>query len=182
MARKPIVTRANVEARYPTAPADFIPTHKVAVLHPYTEAVLRADYVALEPGNDVSFAYVPGEEEPVYGVLSTGLWQCLVVHGRIDVAPLRYKATYVPLKERDGLVYFVEAGRGGSIKIGWTQDLDRRIAELQTANAKKLYVLGSVAGTLDDESAFHARFAHLRLEAEWFENSSEIRDFLQSRR
>ena len=182
MARKPIVTRANVAARYPMASPDWVPTHKVAVLHPYTEDTLRTDYVLLEPGTPVSYAYCPADEEPLYGVLSTGLWQCLVIHGRIKVVELRYKEHYVPLKERDGLVYFVEAGIGGPIKIGWTQNLNRRVAELQTANAEKLHVLGTVAGTLDDEFTFHARFAHLRLEAEWFENSSEILDFLQGRR
>jgi hypothetical protein len=115
----------------------------------------------------------------LYGVLSTGLWQSFDVHGRVKVTPIRYQAHYIAPKDRDGMVYFVEAGAGGPIKIGWTQDIDRRIAELQTANAHKLTLLGMVPGTMETEASLHARFSHLRLEAEWFKNSEEIHDFLR---
>ena len=162
---------------------DFVPTHHVCVVEPYTEHPLREDFVKLgEPEGELSYACVPGDDDPVYGVLSTGLWQCFVVHGRIKVTPVRYEANYVPPKERHGVVYFVEAGLGGPVKIGWTQDVERRIAELQTANAHKLNLLGTVVGTMEDEASTHARFSHLRLEAEWFTNSPEIHQFLKNSR
>lgn len=179
MARTPIVTRTDVEKRYPGVSSVFEPTHEVTVRHPYTNAVMRCDLVCLgEPEGDVSYAREPCGEV-LYAVLSTGLWQCLVVHGRIEATAVRYEIEYVPPKEREGLVYFVEAGIGGPVKIGWTQDVERRMAELQTANAHRLSLLGTIPGTLEDEAAVHARFSHLRMEAEWFRNSPEIQKFIE---
>jgi len=177
--RVPIITRADVEKRYPGAPVDFEPTHHVLVCNPYTSSTIRQDLVRLEESEgEVVYAYDPFGE-CLYGVLSTGLWQCLVIQGRIEVTTVRYRVEYTPPKERDGVVYFVEAGTGGPIKIGWTQDVDRRIAELQTANAHKLILMGTIPGTLEDETAVHARFSHLRMEAEWFRNSPEIQEFIE---
>jgi len=185
VARDPIVTRADVEARYSGEEVDvlFTPTHRVRVVDPRNKnRVLQKDFVRLgepSPKNGVAYAYGPNPDEALYAALSTGLWQSLNVHGRVKWTPIRYRESYEPSKSRIGFVYFVQAGEDGPIKIGWTQDIDRRIPELQTANARKLRLLGMVPGTLDTEAAFHARFSHLRLEAEWFRSSAEIFDFLQ---
>ena len=86
---------------------------------------------------------------------------------------------YTAPLDREGFVYFVQSGGDGPIKIGWTQDLDRRIGELQTANAHPLRLIGYLPGSMRDEGAMHARFGHLRMEAEWFRNSPEIHAFLR---
>jgi hypothetical protein len=185
VARRLIVTRADVEECYSPASvaAEFVPTHRVHVVDTRSRSrVLRTDFVRLEESrsdNGVAYAYGPTDEEPLYAVLSTGLWQSFAIHGRVKATPVRYDAHYIAPKERDGLVYFVQAGPRGPIKVGWSQDVERRIAELQTANAAKLVLLGTVSGTLETEAALHARFSHLRLEAEWFRNSPEIHEFLR---
>lgn len=177
------MTRAQLEECYPNVlvNAEFVPTYRVQVKDARSSRVVRTDFVRLEEPTDsgVAYAYGPVSDEPLYGVLSTGLWQSLETHGRVQVTPVRYQADYIAPKDRDGLVYFVQAGPDGEIKIGWTQDVDRRIGELQTANAKKLVLLGTVPGTMETEASLHARFSHLRLEAEWFRNSEEIFDFLR---
>lgn len=158
---------------------DFVPTHRVRVLD--GKRVIRTDLVRLgDPVSDagVAYAYGPDEEVPLYGILPSGLWQSLETYGRVEVTEVRYKGQYVAPKDRYGVVYFVQAGPGGPIKVGWTQDVGRRLGELQTANAKKLVLLGTVPGTMETEASLHARFSHLRLEAEWFRNSPEIHLFL----
>jgi len=182
--RPQIVSRSDLRRLYPYVELDgFEPTHWVRLLDSHERGCLREDYVRLEHVDDaVSYAYVPGEAAPVYGVLTTGLWQCLVVHGRPKVLPVRYEEGYVQPLEREGVVYFVQSGDDGPIKIGWTQDVERRIAELQTANAHPLRLLGEVPGRMRDEAAMHARFSHLRMEAEWFRNSLEIHVFLKEGR
>lgn len=183
MARTPTSTRADVEGCYPdrVVGADFIPTHRVIVVESRKpKCVVRRDFVTLQqPDNGVCYALGPFTDAPLYAVLSTGLWQCLDTHGRANAIEVRYDADYIAPKDRKGVVYFVEAGCGGPIKIGWSQDTNRRIAELQTANAHRLSLLGTVPGTMETEAAMHARFSHLRLEAEWFENSAEIHEFLR---
>lgn len=184
MSRRQIVSRPDLRRLYPDAELDgFEPTHWVRVLDPRDRRCVREDYVRLEHVEGaVSYAYVPGDEDPRYAILTTGLWQSLTVHGRPKVVPVRYEEEYVQPLDRDGVVYFVQSGDDGPIKIGWTQDIERRIAELQTANAHPLQLLGEVPGTLRDEAAMHARFGHLRMEAEWFRNSLEIQVFLKERR
>jgi hypothetical protein len=69
------------------------------------------------------------------------------------------------------MIYFVQAGERGPIKIGFVQHptyMDQRLGLLQTGNPEKLYVLTSLPGGLDRESELHARFAKGRMSGEWF--------------
>ena len=184
MPRRVIVTHADLRRRYPDADLDrFEPTHHVRVQDSRSGHLLREDYVRLgELEGEVAFGFVPGDDEPAYSVISTGLWQAFAVHGRITVTRVHYEVEYTPPLQREGDVYFVQSGSDGPIKIGWSQDVARRIAELQTANAHALVLLGTVPGTMEDEATIHVHFAHLRMEAEWFRNSSEIHAFLRERR
>lgn len=78
-----------------------------------------------------------------------------------------------------GRVYFVQAGEGGPIKIGWTGGSpSARMAALQTGNPHRLRLLTSIEGTAADEAALHARFADSRLEGEWFAPSADLRAYL----
>jgi hypothetical protein len=102
-----------------------------------------------------------------------------VIHGVLKSVVIRYDAFWRSPLDLNGHVYFVEAGENGPIKIGWSQDVERRIGELQVANAHKLRLLGVVPGTMQKERELHGFFAHLRMEAEWFQNSVEIREYLR---
>jgi len=175
MARPIIVTKDDLIARYPTVElGDFKPTHAARI-----QGREQWDFVALrKEGEVVRYGYEPGKEEPTYGVIPSGKWQHLDSAGLVDADPIRYDANWIPLHERDGHVYFVESGTEGPVKIGWSQDVERRIAELQVANAHKLRLLGVVPGTMKKEGELHATFSHLRMEAEWFQNSPEIHVYL----
>lgn len=172
-----IVTRGDLEVAYPGIEiGDFKPTHWAQV-----RGSSRIDYVWLDRpnGNGVSYGFIPGLKDPIYASIPGGKWQHLNVGGLIDSDLIRYDANWIPLHERDGHVYFVESGPGGPIKIGWSQDVPRRISELQVANAHKLNLLGVLPGTMKKEGELHALFAHIRMEAEWFQNTLEIHDYLR---
>jgi hypothetical protein len=78
-----------------------------------------------------------------------------------------------------GSVYFVQAGEGGPIKIGWTGgDPKARMRDLQTGNPYPLSMLGHVPGSGADEAELHDRFRHLRMVGEWFKPAPEIVAFL----
>lgn len=174
------MTRALLERSYPhTSLEGFVPTHHVRIFS--GSLVSREDYVALkEPDSrGIRYGFVPGREEALYAVISNGKWQCFEGHGLIKDDPIRYVADYVPPSACDGFVYFVQSGEGGPIKIGWSQDVERRILQLQTANAHRLHLIGRVPGRMEDEAAMHAKFAHLRMEGEWFRDHSEIREYLR---
>ncbi len=153
----------------------FRPTHKTLVL-PYGKTKPITDYVLLEGrfafGPQEGIRQVEGDlKKPWYEVGATGVWRHRAwPESSVEAVPVGYlQELGVP-----GFVYFVSAGHGGPIKIGFSTNVVRRMAELQTANAHRLVLLGTVEGTMDTEAEFHVRFAHLRMEAEWFEHSFEI--------
>jgi len=177
MARSFIVTRADLEARYPDVElGDFEPTHAARI-----RGYEHWDFVELRPEGSagVNYGYEPGKESPTYAEIPSGKWQHLNAAGIVESDIIRWDENWIPLYERDGHVYFVESGEDGPIKIGWSQDVERRIAELQVANAHKLNLLGVVPGTMKNEGELHAKFAHIRMEAEWFQNTEEIHEYLR---
>jgi hypothetical protein len=68
------------------------------------------------------------------------------------------------------VIYFMQSGRGGPIKIGFTEcTAERRLAELQTGNPSELIVLTVLSGTQAQEKELHRLLAAHRIQGEWFE-------------
>lgn len=68
----------------------------------------------------------------------------------------------------DGYIYFVQMGLVGPIKIGYTRNVNKRIASLQTASPYRLILLCVMPGTEDYEKDIHEGLDEIRLEGEWF--------------
>ena len=67
------------------------------------------------------------------------------------------------------LVYFVQVGESGPIKIGKTNDVSARIRSLQTAQAEELRLIATISVDEWPEWKLHQLFAEHRLRGEWFE-------------
>ncbi len=70
-------------------------------------------------------------------------------------------------------VYFITDSHG-HIKIGKTDDVVKRLSELQTGNPFKLSIILTIMlKTIEDafslENALHRKFKDYQLEGEWFE-------------
>lgn len=66
-------------------------------------------------------------------------------------------------------VYFLQAGTGGRIKIGFSAaSVERRKAGNQTGCPDALILLGVVAGDERLERRFHKAFGRYRVRGEWF--------------
>lgn len=74
------------------------------------------------------------------------------------------------------MIYFVQSGQAGPIKIGYTQhdDVRNRIAQLQTASPEPLNLLGVIEGDREKERALHRLFSAHRLHGEWFDATPKI--------
>lgn len=76
------------------------------------------------------------------------------------------------------VVYFVQMGRNGPIKIGQSRDdrtLRRRLEALSTSLPYAPRLRGVVPGVgRDYEQALHRRFARHRLRGEWFRPMPEV--------
>lgn len=78
-------------------------------------------------------------------------------------------------------VYFIQEGRGehGSIKIGKSNNVDKRLKSLQTGNPRKLTLMALIkCRTPNDahrlESKFHLMFKNDRVLGEWFSGMIDL--------
>ena len=69
-----------------------------------------------------------------------------------------------------GIIYFIQMGESGPIKIGATTSIESRLSGLQTGNPEKLRVLLTMdtVKMKESEANLHSRFRYQRLEGEWF--------------
>ena len=75
-------------------------------------------------------------------------------------------------------VYFIRDPASDAIKIGTSANPKGRLAQLQTASAKQLELLGSVPGHHALERQCHIVLERWRLTGEWFSRSLEVRSFI----
>jgi hypothetical protein len=78
--------------------------------------------------------------------------------------------------EGHGVVYFIEHGKTGPIKIGFTADRDPmpRLRQLQTGSPENLQVLGTVEAYASIERKLHTLLAPHIIRGEWFERDAAI--------
>jgi hypothetical protein len=64
--------------------------------------------------------------------------------------------------------YVIQAGDSGFVKIGWADDPDHRLADLQCGNHETLTIIRLIEGTPATERWLHRKFAAHRGIREWF--------------
>lgn len=66
------------------------------------------------------------------------------------------------------MIYFIQAGSDGPVKIGYTASPANRAAALQTNHYSELTVLREIPGNKNTERWLHAHFKMLKVRGEWF--------------
>lgn len=74
--------------------------------------------------------------------------------------------------------YIIRAGEHGPVKIGRTDDVHARLADLQASHHELLVLLRVIDTPFDAEPILHRRFSHLRLRGEWFSFDEEMLTFI----
>lgn len=80
------------------------------------------------------------------------------------------------------VVYFVQAGAGGAIKIGTAVDMPRRLSALQNGCPEFLVVLATVPGDREIEGRFHKRLRVHRIRGEWFKPAPAVLEAVEQAR
>lgn len=96
-----------------------------------------------------------------------------------DAAEQHREAEHQGFKEPTGVVYFIR--RANEVKIGFTNNLAKRLINLRTATTEPMDVLLTVPATPVLEGYFHQKFAAHHVEREWFKASDEIINFIARR-
>jgi len=96
------------------------------------------------------------------------------------------KGTIYPIKEikliseseiKLGIVYFIQMGNSGPIKIGYTsKNVISRLNSLQTGNPERLKSIGQIPGDELLEFQLHRKFnkSRIRQDGEWFRPDKEL--------
>lgn len=71
----------------------------------------------------------------------------------------------------------IQAGHCGLIKIGMSEDPDRRLGELQVGSDQPLRLVAVIPGV--SESMLHRHFAPYRVHGEWFEPAEPLVKFVE---
>ena len=77
------------------------------------------------------------------------------------------------------MIYFAQPIGGGPIKIGFTDDLDLRVKQIEGHYGQPLALLGTMPGGCEEERDIHLQFAHLRFgRTEQFRPASDLLAFI----
>jgi len=77
------------------------------------------------------------------------------------------------------MIYFIQEGNYGNVKIGHTdRDVYERIKEFETGNSSELKLIIQIYGDKNLEKELHYKFEKYRVKGEWFEYSSEIKEYI----
>lgn len=80
----------------------------------------------------------------------------------------------------DGFIYFIQAGPDGPIKIGWSREVKKRAATIQSWEPVELECLATLQGPMATEQALHRRFGSARIRGEWFNPTHELLAYIDS--
>lgn len=79
----------------------------------------------------------------------------------------------------DGWIYFIQEEGGDAIKVGFANDVDERLKQLQTGNPRRLILLVAMPGDSAMEAVLHRCWERYRIRGEWFVDCKEIREAIQ---
>lgn len=76
------------------------------------------------------------------------------------------------------MIYFIQAGGDGQIKIGHAKSARDRQKMLQVGNPERLRLLAAIPGGRDREKAIHYDLSVFRYRGEWFHPNGEVFDYI----
>lgn len=77
------------------------------------------------------------------------------------------------------MIYFARSVNK-HIKIGYSNNPEFRIDQLQTGCPTKLHLQATMSGCSKTESGLHELFSHLRVRGEWFRYDEELKWFIRT--
>lgn len=75
------------------------------------------------------------------------------------------------------MIYFAQALTGGPIKIGYSEDVFKRLRTLRSSNPNYIILLGVMEGGRELEKQLHGTFR--RYNREWFHDTPQLREFIR---
>jgi hypothetical protein len=80
--------------------------------------------------------------------------------------------------ENDGWIYFLYSPAFEAIKIGFAKNVASRLKAYRLHHPEDLVLLGTIAGSIQNEQALHERFRDHLIRGEWFRDTPAIRSLI----
>ena len=94
--------------------------------------------------------------------------------------PSPWMAPVVDIPARGPVVYFIQRGGDGPVKIGFSKNPKGRLSSLQTGIPERLHLLGIVDGGKAEEQRLHRYFAAYGIQGEWFKPAPDLMAYIQT--
>lgn len=78
------------------------------------------------------------------------------------------------------MIYFIQEGDDGPVKIGFSNNPGRRLQQLKTSTSKPLKLLAVIEGDAGKERELHAAFQEHHISREWFKPVTDIFLYIDS--
>lgn len=78
------------------------------------------------------------------------------------------------------MIYFIQQGEGGPIKIGSAENVTCRLISLQIASPVELKLLAIQTGSGSEEKELHRQFRTLWIRGEWFKPRKRLMSYIAS--
>lgn len=78
------------------------------------------------------------------------------------------------------MIYFIQVGENGLIKIGYSRNPDKRLETIQSNNHEILNPLGKIPGSLQREKEIHDDLKEFRHKGEWFKPTHEVLEYIEA--
>lgn len=82
-------------------------------------------------------------------------------------------------KHLQGQIYFMQSGNG-SIKIGYSTNIEARVSLLQSGNPEILKILRVFPGNIFSEILLQKKFKEYKIHGEWFHPVPELLNFISN--
>ena len=77
------------------------------------------------------------------------------------------------------MIYFIQEGENGPIKIGYSNDPEQRLRKLQDGNPELLKLIAVIPGDRQRERDAHRNLEPFRCRGEWFRPNGEVFDYIE---
>ncbi len=77
------------------------------------------------------------------------------------------------------MIYFAHNKARNAVKIGFSENSERRFLALQTVSLDPLELIGEIDGDRDTEKALHTKFKKFNIRGEWFLIGPELAEFIK---
>lgn len=77
------------------------------------------------------------------------------------------------------MIYFIQSGTNGPIKVGKAGNIQRRLKSLQTAHPENLVILKTIPGDSEKEAIIKRDLKKFNVQGEWFQSVPEVLEYIR---